>query len=706
LTPLIGHAIDETDSTSGLGWTMQQLDMRVRVEKDDPGFTVEGTIALRLDRDFSYGPTLWINRTSPAMQWTSVDGTEIASVDINVTTEQSSPGLKANIRLHQPAVRDDEITLQFSLETVGEAWQLYTRKEIALTSWIDAWYPVVEASYFTANLISIPGTTTLDLPGDWIAISDGQLLSRDEQNGRTIEVWDMADRPVARSFAAGAFHAAEYNVNGRMIRIYLIEEYEFGADALAQLVAASLEAQEVCLGPFPFAGYGVVEVPGNSGIDWGAASQQTFIMALSTFFEHEHGNLPLWAHEMCHGWWGNTVGCTGPGFRMAGEALAQFGVLIALDALEDRQATIEFMQFGRDGYIDAQNAIGYLKMVKEGIDHPLATLEDSDLSGGDKHNLVDSKGMWVYHMLRQVVGEDVFCATMRELIDQYTGRPMSLDDIREAFIAAAPEKDLKAFFAQWLDRSGVPKIESDWTMISDDSVRIVIKQTNKDEPFTLDLELDLVLNDGTTNREVVSISERETTIVKGVTAAVTNITVDPERDYLIWHPEYVVLPSTVDVFEMFLLGILATLVMDLLGFVFAKTRIVHPLITPAIVGRWVLYLLRGKFIHKDINETPALKFERPAALLFHYLIGILLSGNYLALELEYPIIYQELWAPVLFGIATTVLPWFLLYPSIGLGLLASKAPKRSPYIVTSLVNHTSFGLGLLIWITFFRRFLE
>jgi hypothetical protein len=61
--------------------------------------------------------------------------------------------------------------------------------------------------------------------------------------------------------------------------------------------------------------------------------------------------------------------------------------------------------------------------------------------------------------------------------------------------------------------------------------------------------------------------------------------------------------------------------------------------------------------------------------------------------------------PLIFGLATVLLPWFWLYPSMGLGFLASKAAKKSPYIVTSLVNHTNFGLGFLIWIVFFRRFL-
>jgi hypothetical protein len=156
--------------------------------------------------------------------------------------------------------------------------------------------------------------------------------------------------------------------------------------------------------------------------------------------------------------------------------------------------------------------------------------------------------------------------------------------------------------------------------------------------------------------------------------------------------------------EMILMGVLATLVMDILAITFAKLRVIHPMIGPEAVGRWTLYMFKGKFIHKDINETPALNNEKSVALLSHYLIGIALAGIYLLLELKEPTIRHQLWMPLIFGLTTVLLPWLWLYPSIGLGFLASKAPRKSPYIITSLVNHTNFGLGLVVWVVVFRRF--
>jgi hypothetical protein len=161
----------------------------------------------------------------------------------------------------------------------------------------------------------------------------------------------------------------------------------------------------------------------------------------------------------------------------------------------------------------------------------------------------------------------------------------------------------------------------------------------------------------------------------------------------------------INIVEMVLMGFLATFFMDILSAILFKLKIIHQLIGPQVVGRWFLYIFRGKFVHKDIHKTPALNNEKLGALFSHYLIGIVLAGIYLFLELKEPTIHDQLWMPLIFGLTTVLLPWLWLYPSIGIGFMASKSPNKSSYVITSLVNHTNYGLGLIIWIVFFRRLL-
>lgn len=160
----------------------------------------------------------------------------------------------------------------------------------------------------------------------------------------------------------------------------------------------------------------------------------------------------------------------------------------------------------------------------------------------------------------------------------------------------------------------------------------------------------------------------------------------------------------ISLFEILLMGIFATFFMNVTARLLIKSGIVKPTIEPQIVGRWALYMLKGKFVHKDIRLIPALKYEIPAAFLSHYLIGTVLAGIYICLELSVHTIRFNLWVPLIFGVTTSLLPWLWLYPAIGIGFFASKSKNQSDYIIVSIINHLNFGIGLTIWIVIFRRF--
>ena len=71
------------------------------------------------------------------------------------------------------------------------------------------------------------------------------------------------------------------------------------------------------------------------------------------------------------------------------------------------------------------------------------------------------------------------------------------------------------------------------------------------------------------------------------------------------------------IIEMILMGIFATFFMDFLAGFLVKRKLIHPFIAPEDVGRWFLYMFRGKFVHKDIHKIPALKKEKFWCFLSH-----------------------------------------------------------------------------------------
>ena len=67
---------------------------------------------------------------------------------------------------------------------------------------------------------------------------------------------------------------------------------------------------------------------------------------------------------------------------------------------------------------------------------------------------------------------------------------------------------------------------------------------------------------------------------------------------------------------------------------------------------------------------------------------LLVSGEWLARPTALP--------ALLFGIATVIFPFFILQPSLGLGIASSRSPNPTQARLKSLVTHTVFGIGLYV----------
>jgi hypothetical protein len=145
-------------------------------------------------------------------------------------------------------------------------------------------------------------------------------------------------------------------------------------------------------------------------------------------------------------------------------------------------------------------------------------------------------------------------------------------------------------------------------------------------------------------------------------------------------------------------GILATLTMDLgavLGFRLGVAGSGPSPLGPSLIGRWVGYMAKGQFTHADILSSPPLPGETVLGLATHYLVGIVLTFLYLAL-LSAAGAAPTVLAALAYGIVTTGLTWFLMFPAQGMGWCGRLArgahvPRSSLYI------HVVFGAGLALW---------
>lgn len=146
----------------------------------------------------------------------------------------------------------------------------------------------------------------------------------------------------------------------------------------------------------------------------------------------------------------------------------------------------------------------------------------------------------------------------------------------------------------------------------------------------------------------------------------------------------------------FLGGIVGALAMDVTE-IYADKVGIRSGVKIDLLGRWCLSLPRGQFAHADIRNTKPCVGEIRAGWLFHFLVG----GAGVALL--YPLFFQITGLPfpenhllggLIFGLATSLLPWLVLLPSFGWGLFGRRGPQGANALLASPLSHIPYGLGV------------
>ena len=143
-------------------------------------------------------------------------------------------------------------------------------------------------------------------------------------------------------------------------------------------------------------------------------------------------------------------------------------------------------------------------------------------------------------------------------------------------------------------------------------------------------------------------------------------------------------------------GIVGAVLMDITEMFAARVGLTSG-VNVALVGRWALGLARGHWAHVDIANSPARPGEVPMGWAFHILVGgggvaLMYAAFVHAAGLTVPL--HHLWGGVIFGAATSLLPWLVLLPAFGWGRYGRRGPPGSNALLASTVSHIPYGLGV------------
>jgi aminopeptidase N len=504
-----------SDRAVAAQWSMTRLDLDLLIDTAAQQLEGDAEIHLRLDDRRASSVTLTIGEAARIVAVTGGAGVT-ASVDTN--------GAEAVVAVG-PHRAGDDVVLHVRFVNRGQSFQLVVSGKGALASWARGWYPV------PANAgVRAPGTTRLRMPAGWYGLANGALIDAGSEDGMRVETW-RSDEPVTRSFVAGEYRVERRTVEGRQVAAYLLPHGNADPTKYAESIGRIIATLSPIFGPYPYDAYAIAEIP-DGLVSWTGSSEQGFFMASGLGAEV---NLPLVAHELTHGWWGNHVQSTDPSAKMTSEALAQLGAVLAIEGIEGHPASVEFLRFSRDGYSTQQCARGYFALRAQGLDKPLTQLGGST----QDHQLSDAKGHWVYWMLRDRVGEGVYATVFHQLQREFAGRAMSLVDLRRAFVAAAPpSSDLETFFAEWLDRSGAPDLALTWRAAgSAEQPSVEVTVTQRGAVYHLPVEVAIDADQDTVMR-TVRLTRATETFRFPATSPVRAVRLDPDHRILRWEAEY------------------------------------------------------------------------------------------------------------------------------------------------------------------------
>jgi hypothetical protein len=287
----------------------------------------------------------------------------------------------------------------------------------------DYWYPMIGRH-------PSPYDIAVHAPKEWTTVGQGVRVS-DEVGATERTTKFRMDLPVVYfSVSSGPYRSASTVVNGRRYTAWSPRLSEDRMHAQAESYAPIIEFYSRSFGPTPFEGYGALDSPQYGGGALEAYSYATY----GGFWGAD-------AHEPAHTWWGGMINNTylnsfwNESFAVFSDGLFHRESPLG-EAAEQRQA---FASEGNAGDDFNQVAVQY--------------------AGADRGPIASSmgygKGAKVLGMLEQWLGTEVVVGAMREWVaTQPKGEPGDWPDFERVVTKAAPGKDVKGFFDDWLRRPG------------------------------------------------------------------------------------------------------------------------------------------------------------------------------------------------------------------------------------------------------------
>lgn len=494
-----------------------QCDLSVKVQPAQKRLEASGTVRLpatdvaRAALEFSLRADLTDLRVEVLSPPASVGSAELTDRG----GPKASPDKDWTLRPRHPFPAGAEVSLKISYAGGRKpSLVFYLGREGCFAGGPNSsWYP-------NFGLGQYRGSLHFDVPKGMVVKATGDLVRTSDEGNRSL--FDFAvTQPSTYSFAIGKYlvHRHEGKVP---TTLYLLKDRPF-ADKMVTGLGQVLDVLVREFGPYPYGKeFAIVETPSPQSemSGFSGASLEGF-MFVTTASLRGGFNLALFGHEASHQWWGNLVKRTGDkGSNMLDEAMAQFGSLRCVEEIEGSEAAARYRWTGYPGYSNVQCGRGGLRLWATGRDHPLENLTDGSLIS---HNLADSKGFLVYHLLARTIGPDRFRQALHQIVERHAGGTLTWQEFLQT-VQAVAGRDLSWFYEQWFTRTGAPVLSLRWHQ-EGDKLRCTIGQEEPTYRLNVPLVVEFVGSAPVTHD--VDVAGAKTEVVLPAPARVSTVSLDP-----------------------------------------------------------------------------------------------------------------------------------------------------------------------------------
>jgi tetratricopeptide (TPR) repeat protein len=374
------------------------------------------------------------------------------------------------VQLPTPVATDGHTTLTFTYagllfneenSPVPGVTTALINKEGAYLLLPSRWFPLTN---FPSNRYT--ATFRLNVPDIFAVAGTGKASAPSPmpgknavEGGRLLYTFECKSLASHGTFVAGNLQLNPKQAEGVNVAVYAPRAASANAQKFADDVARSAIIYSDLFGPIPDPTFTVIQLPDGSFRDYAAPG----VLLLSSRIWDPRGSDRTIARLVAQQWWGIQVAPATPGDVWISDGLARYSEALYAEQNAGKEAGLRVVD---------EFAVGAL-MYEDAA--PIGQAARLVPFSPDYRSVVMNKGAMLFHMLRAQMGDMAFKAALHDFYFQFAERSARIEDfeniaIRRSQAAAAAAKppqdppDLRAFFAQWLNSTGVPEFSLEYVV--------------------------------------------------------------------------------------------------------------------------------------------------------------------------------------------------------------------------------------------------